>query len=89
MSFSVPLVSSGSTMGGMRSGSSSSLACSPVARSRLRSRKSGTSMAKSTKKYAYKTQLSNIQTFIALQLWNVTSKSFVKTHIYEIAFTSC
>lgn len=43
----VPLVSSGSTMGGMRSGSSSSPACSPVARIRLRSRKSGTSMAKS------------------------------------------
>lgn len=40
-------MSSGSTMGGMRSGSSSSPACSPVARSRLRSRKSGTSMAKS------------------------------------------
>lgn len=43
----VPLVSSGRTMGGMRSGSSSSPVCSPVARRRLRSRKSGTSMAKS------------------------------------------
>lgn len=45
-----PLVSSGSTMGGMRSGSSSSPACSPVARIRLRSKKSGTSMAKSVEK---------------------------------------
>lgn len=56
----VPLVSSGSTMGGMRSGSSSSPACSPVARIRLRSRKSGTSMAKSADKrshYKKKTRL--------------------------------
>lgn len=44
----LPLVSPGRTMGGMRSGSSSSPACSPVARNRLRSRKSGTSIAKST-----------------------------------------
>lgn len=38
-----PLVSSGMTMGGVRSGSSSSPACSPVARRRFKSRKSGTS----------------------------------------------
>lgn len=43
----IPLVSSGNTIGGMRSGNSSSPGCSPVARSRLKSRKSGTSMAKS------------------------------------------
>lgn len=49
---SVPLVSSASTMGGIRSGNSSSPACSPVARNRLRSRKSGTSMAKSIKETA-------------------------------------
>lgn len=46
----IPLVSSAKTMGGRRSGSSSSPACSPVARSRFRSRKSGTSMATSAER---------------------------------------
>lgn len=76
----IPLVSSGSTMGGMRSGSSSSPACSPVARNRLRSRKSGTSIAKSTDDTTGLIMNGSIRLYSAMKVDSVFS--FLRTQLH-------
>ena len=74
----IPLVSSGSTMGGMRSGSSSSPAWSPVPLNRFRSRKSGTSMAKSAPTETWRKMLTFLFKLQAVQCSRfLTSSSLV------------